>query len=95
MAIICSVYASTRREGMYIYMRKSDSFDSLPAPLKLLFGKPRPAMMLMLDGKKQLVRANVDDVIRQIETEGFYLQMPEREEGEERTLAEQNSKLSL
>ena len=95
MTILCSVYASTRREGMYVYMRKTDDLETLPEGLKKLFGRPRPAMMLMLDGKKPLARANVDDVISAIEAQGYFLQMPEREEGEERKLAEQNSKLSL
>lgn len=91
--IICAIYASTRKDGMYLYMKKDANFDQLPDALKQLFGRPRLAMTMLLDGKKPLAKADVDDVAKQIEEKGFYLQMPPVVQDEASQLAELNSKL--
>ena len=61
---------------MYLYVEKVRGLEDVPAALMKRFGEPSELMTLMLEPGKKLARAKVDDVIREIADNGFYLQMP-------------------
>jgi uncharacterized protein len=79
MQRICSIYRSAKVEGMYLYVDKKEGLARVPEDLLQRFGKPEPAMTLLLHPQRKLARANVEDVLASIESQGFYLQMPPRE----------------
>jgi uncharacterized protein YcgL (UPF0745 family) len=79
-AVMVSVYASTRREEMYLFMPKDTGFDELPEAMQRSFGKPRHVMDLLLRHGIKLARAEVEQVLADIHEQGFYLQMPPRPE---------------
>ena len=93
--VICSVYRSSRKEGMYLYVAKQDACDKVPESLMTLFGRPELAMTMLLAGDKQLARTTGEDVLKAIAEQGFYLQMPPAECEEMTDLAQKNSKLPL
>lgn len=94
MRRICSIYRSPKQEGMYLYVDKKDGLKSVPEPLLKRFGKPELAMTLMLTPEKKLARANVESVLKMIEEQGFYLQMPPRPDELMQDLRNKNSKLA-
>jgi hypothetical protein len=61
---------------MYLYVSKQEGLSRVPETLLKQFGKPEPIMLLNLDGKRKLARADAGQVIADIGEKGFYLQMP-------------------
>ncbi|MES2823943.1 MAG: YcgL domain-containing protein [Pseudomonadota bacterium] len=96
MKIICQIYRSPKEEGMYLYVKKEEGLTRVPDELLSLFGKPQPAMVLLLTPEKKLARVNVEKVAESLESQGFYLQMPPRveEDAEMAKMRAYNSKLA-
>lgn len=74
--MLCAIYKSPKKAGMYLYVAKRDQFDQVPQALREMFGKPHFVMLFNLKGDKPLVRADKAEVLAKIESDGFYLQMP-------------------
>lgn len=78
--MLCAIYKTKKKAGMYLYIEKRDQFDVLPDNLRQVFGTPIFVMLFNLAGAKPLIHADNQDVMRQIKEKGFYLQMPKEEE---------------
>ncbi|MCK3657314.1 hypothetical protein A4G18_00920 [Pasteurellaceae bacterium Pebbles2] len=78
--MLCAIYKSPKKEGMYLYIEKRNQFDLVPEPLLQMFGKPIFVMLFNLAGKKSLAQAENQEVLQQIKAQGFYLQMPPQAE---------------
>lgn len=78
--MICAIYKSNKKAGMYLYLAKRNAFEPVPEALQQAFGKPIFVMLFNLKGEKQLVNANKEEVLNNIIENGFYLQMPKYEE---------------
>ncbi|MBE9540168.1 MAG: YcgL domain-containing protein [Proteobacteria bacterium] len=76
MKIFCQIYKSSKNTEMYLYVEKAHGLADVPEALMKRFGEPETLMTLMLDPEKKLARADMNEVIRNIEQKGFYLQMP-------------------
>ena len=76
MKVLCQVYKSPRKEEMYLYVDKSRGLEDLPEALMAQFGEPEAVMILLLDSRRKLARANTEEVLASIADKGFYLQMP-------------------
>lgn len=74
--ILCSIFRGSKREGMYLYVRKDTDLETLPEGLLQQFGNLTLAMTLVLTESRQLARADVKKVMSMIVEQGFYLQMP-------------------
>ncbi len=96
MKIICEIYRSPKEEGMYLYVKKEEGLTKVPEELLKIFGKPQQAMVLLITPGKKLAHASVDKVAESLESQGFYLQLPPRNERdpEAERLRALNSKLS-
>lgn len=96
MKIISEIYRSSKEEGMYLYVRKDEGLTRVPEALLQKFGKPQPAMVLVLTPAKKLARVAVEKVIESLETQGFYLQLPPiaQQDNEMAQIHAHNSKLS-
>lgn len=80
MKMICSVYKSTKKDEMYLYVDKREDLQRVPEPLLEMFGVPKQAMTLLITPEKKLARAEAADVLAQIREKGYYLQMPPAKE---------------
>ncbi|MFY0991954.1 YcgL domain-containing protein [Halomonas sp. C05BenzN] len=78
--LLCEVFKSPRKEEMYLYVDKRRGLADVPEVLLERFGKPLPAMTLILSPDKRLGRAKAADVMAAIRDKGFYLQMPPAKE---------------
>ena len=76
MKIFCQIYKSAKNTEMYLYVEKSRGLQDVPQTLMKRFGEPEAIMTLVLERGKKLARADVDEVLRNIDQQGFYLQMP-------------------
>jgi uncharacterized protein YcgL (UPF0745 family) len=96
MKVISEIFRSPREEGMYLYVKKEEGLARVPEALLARFGKPQPAMVLVLTPEKKLARANVEKVIASLESQGYYLQLPPPPTGDSEVeqVVSHNSKLS-
>jgi len=96
MKLIAQIFRSKKEEGMYLYVKKEEGLKRVPEDLLTLFGKPEPAMVLMLTPEKKLAYARADLVIEQLIDKGFYLQLPPRDQldDEAKKIRQYNEKLS-
>lgn len=93
MKRICSVFRSSKQEGMYLYVDKKEQLSRVPEALLKRFGKPEHAMTLLLHAERELARVDVISVLAELEEKGYYLQMPPQPEAYMSKLHQQNSKM--
>lgn len=91
--LICSVFRSPKKEGLYLYIDKQEGLERVPETLLEHFGKPEQAMTLLITPDKKLARADAQKVIASISDQGYYLQMPPVEESYMQDINQHNSKL--
>jgi uncharacterized protein YcgL (UPF0745 family) len=72
----CFVYASLRKADSYLWLSARDAFDVLPPELTQLLGKLRFAMELELDAERRLPHENAAQVLNNLRTQGWHLQVP-------------------
>ena len=75
-SLLCSIYRSSKREEMYLYVKKGTDLATLPEALIRQFGQAALVMDLLLREQRPLARADVKKVMAVIAEQGFYLQMP-------------------
>ncbi|HEX4938803.1 MAG TPA: YcgL domain-containing protein [Candidatus Kapabacteria bacterium] len=76
-SVLCAVYRSPKKEGMYLYVPKTENpFEQVPEPLLQRFGEPSWVLDLELTASRKLARVSAADVIKGLRDLGFYLQMP-------------------
>lgn len=77
---LCSIYRSSRREGMYLYVDRVEDLARVPPSLLQRLGRLELAMTLALYPGRKLARAEAGDVLAAIADKGFYLQLPPADE---------------
>lgn len=80
MKLICSIYKSPRKDGMYLYVEKRDALKRVPEGLIAAFGAPQLAFEMVLTPERQLAREDITKVLANIEKQGYHLQMPPAED---------------
>lgn len=80
MKVMCSIYRSKRKQGMYLYLPRKKDLAELPEALMQLFGTPELTMDLVLTEQRTLAREDIHVVLANLESQGYHLQMPPREE---------------
>lgn len=74
--MICYIYRSTLKSEMYLYTITKDEFSNVPEPLLKAFGQPEFSIVINLDKRDKLARVDIVKVREDLDTEGYYLQMP-------------------
>ena len=74
--VLCRVYRSGKKAETYLYLEQDMTFDDLPAALRAAFGEPAFVMQLTLGDGRRLARVDVQQVVQELETQGYYLQLP-------------------
>ncbi len=72
----CSVYKSSKKQEMYLYVERKQAMQELPEGLLAVFGHPVHVLDLILTPEKKLARVEASKVLEGINEKGFYLQMP-------------------
>lgn len=76
MKVMCSIYRSKRKQGMYLYLPRKKDLAELPEALMQLFGTPELTMDLVLTEQRTLAREDIHVVLANLESQGYHLQMP-------------------
>lgn len=72
----CAIYKSLKKSDHYLYVEKQGDFSRVPAPLLQLLGSLEWVMDLELGPGRKLASADAAEVRRQLEEQGYYLQLP-------------------
>lgn len=78
----CSVFKSSKKREMYLYVDRKEGLNELPDSLKAIFGEPTHVLDMILTPEKKLARVDAEKVLAEIALNGFYLQMPPSENEE-------------
>ena len=80
MKKICSVFKSSKKDEMYLYVDKQEQLASVPDALKTMFGTPLHVFDMLITPEKKMARVEADKVLNDIQEKGFFLQMPPAKE---------------
>ncbi len=72
----CFIYRSNKKSELYLYLAKQDDFSNIPETLLKSIGQPEYVMELDITPERKLARESASDVLKGIEENGFYIQMP-------------------
>jgi hypothetical protein len=72
----CRIYRSERKAETYLYLAEPLKLDELPDALRHRFGDATLVMRLDIGPNTKLARVRVADVVRALERDGFFLQLP-------------------
>ena len=72
----CKIYRCTKRDEMYLYVHEDKTTDELPEDLLKLVKNLIHVMDLELSPERKLARVDVMLVMKQLEEQGYFLQMP-------------------
>lgn len=78
--MLCAVYKTKKKSGMFLYVPNKDDFDEVPEVLMKQFTAPQLVMILPLDKRKHLAGVDKQKLITALTEQGYYLQMPPKEE---------------
>ncbi len=70
------IYKSLKQEDLYLYVLRENDFADVPESLLTSIGQSELVMPLELTLERQLARADVSQVMQQLQDQGFYVQMP-------------------
>lgn len=72
----CWIYKDRRRGETYLYLAEKDGFDAAPKTLLDAMGDLEFVMELELHPDRKLARARAEEVLRALNDDGYYLQLP-------------------
>ena len=73
---LCTVFRSAKKAETYLYLAQGRVFEDLPPDLRQAFGEPYFVLALNLGRDSRLARIDARQVLKQLESQGFYLQLP-------------------
>ncbi|PKH06302.1 YcgL domain-containing protein [Moritella sp. Urea-trap-13] len=74
--MLCSIYKTNKKEGMYLFISRRDDFSKVPETLLAMFGQPKLVVTMNLTETRTLAFADTKNVLENLTSQGFYLQMP-------------------
>ncbi len=74
--MLCSIYKTNKKEGMYLFVAKRGDFSAVPETLLEMFGQPKLVVTMNLTPERELAFAESVKVIEEVTQSGFYLQIP-------------------
>ncbi len=90
---IVSVYRSKTEEGMYLIVDKKEGLSKVPGLLLKKFGHAEESMAFLLTHDKKMARFDALQVLKAIQDNGFFLQLPPPRDDEMLEIAAKNTKI--
>jgi uncharacterized protein YcgL (UPF0745 family) len=79
----CVIYKGCKKVDTYLYVEGEGDLARVPQALRDLLGRLEPVLRLELTPERTLARADVEQVRAQMREQGYYLQLPPREGGDD------------
>lgn len=76
MHLICSIYRSSKKADMYLYVDKKQGLEVMPEALRAHFGTPIHVVDLLLRPERKLARVDIAKVRQALQEQGWFLQLP-------------------
>lgn len=73
---VCLVYRSEKKAETYLYLPIGMTFTDLPESLQQTFGDPMLVMRLDVEADSKLAQADPGQVLRALDEQGYFLQLP-------------------
>ncbi len=74
--MICEIYRSDTKTGLYIYLEKDKKIDELPDELIKLLGKHTKVMELDINSHQKLANEDIEKVKINLLERGYHVQLP-------------------
>ena len=72
----CFIYKGDRKADTYLYVTKEGDFSKVPDSLLQLLGELEHVVNVDLNKRDKLANADIKNVASQLNSEGYYVQMP-------------------
>ena len=72
----CWIYKGTKKDQTYLYVAQENAFDAVPDALLSAMGELALVLSLELHEQRTLARADVRQVRKELQSKGYYLQLP-------------------
>jgi len=73
--MLCHIYRSNLKLDTYLYLLDKDDFSILPQELLRVFGLPEFSFSFDLTSERELAREDATEVIENLSTQGYHLQL--------------------
>ena len=73
--MLCHIYRSNLKLDTYLYLLDKDDFSILPQELLRVFGLPEFSFSFDLTSERELAREDSAEVIENLSTQGYHLQL--------------------
>ena len=74
--MLCFIYKSLKKDGLYLYLNKKEDFSALPEALLSSVGGLEFVMELELTAERKLAREDSVKVLVSLAEKGFFVQLP-------------------
>lgn len=78
----CAVYRSNKKDLTYLYLPEADDLSCVPDALMKLISPVERVLEFDLTPERKLAQEDASEVLKQIETQGWFLQMPQQDRPE-------------
>ena len=78
---------------MYLYVPQREDLARVPKALLEKFGQPQRVTTLVLTPERKLARADTQKVLKALQVQGFYLQLPPPPDEQMHAVRARNEKL--
>lgn len=92
--MLCVVYKSAKKDETYLFVKQRDDFSAVPEGLMKIFGTPMLVTIINLAKKDKLAISDIEKVKQNLESDGFFLQLPPPKEDLLKTHKAQQDKLN-
>jgi len=77
--MLCHIYRSNLKLDTYLYLIDKDDFSVIPQELLRVFGPPEFSFSFDLTEERTLVKEDTSEVIENLESQGYHLQLQDDE----------------
>jgi uncharacterized protein YcgL (UPF0745 family) len=75
----CAVYRSNKKDMTYLYLPEEDDMSRVPEALMKLISPVERVLEFELTAERSLAQENPVEVLKQLNEQGWFLQMPKQE----------------
>jgi len=72
----CVIYKGSRKPDAYLFVQREGDFSQVPESLLGIMGSLQLVISLDVTADSTLAQASAEEVLQQLEQQGFYLQLP-------------------
>lgn len=93
MSLTCGIYKSRRKTDYYLFTNDAEGLNAVPEALLGQLGTCDKVMTLELTPDRRLAQADAAEVIQALSSQGYYLQLPPKNDTYMQVLRDRNEKL--